>query len=150
MATFDLVIDRILSCSQSIVGKLYANGSFICYTLELAWFWNMNFKSCVPLGKYPGFLRYDKPDGWRIQLLQVPGDREGVQIHIGNYPRDIEGCVLVGTSYSPDVVWNSAAAYSLLHAAYNQSTGKQIQVEFKGILATPWGDYPGSTTGTLA
>src|SRR5579863_9325186 len=108
MASFDLVINRILPCSQSIVGELSANGSFLCYTLELAWFWNMNFRSCVPPGKYPGFLRYDKPDGWRIQLKQVPGDRTGVQIHIGNYPRDVVGCVLVGTAYSPDAVWHSA------------------------------------------
>lgn len=139
---FDIVIDRFLSCSRSIVGKLYANGEYICYTLELAWFWNASYVSCIPPGQYGGYVRHDKADGWRIQLNGVPGPRTGVQIHIGNYPRDIEGCILVGTSYAPDFVSNSHQAYNLLKAAYHSSTNKVVRVKFEGVLATPWGDYP--------
>jgi hypothetical protein len=138
---FKVVIDRKRSFAQGIVGELFVNGSFVCYTLELAWFWNEKDKSCVPPGSYRGFLRTDHKDKWRIQIEGVPGGREGVQIHVGNFPKDIKGCVLVGNSYSPDAVHDSAAAYEKLKSAYRESPGT-ISVEFKGILATPFGDYP--------
>lgn len=140
---FNIVIDRFLPCSRSIVGRLYANGKFICYTLELAWLWNANYVSCIPPGLYSGHVRNDKKDRWRIQLNNVPGPRTGVQIHIGNFPRDVEGCVLVGTAYAQDTVMHSGHAYKLLKDAYDSSPDKAIRVKFQGVLATPWGDYPG-------
>ncbi len=139
---FRVVIKRKHPFAEGIVGELYANGVFVCYTLELAWLWNQKNKSCVPRGKYAGFVRHDHKDKWRIELIGVPGNRQNVQIHIGNYPKDIQGCVLVGTSYTPDAVWNSTAAYEKLKNAYEHAHGP-ISVEFEGILATPWGDYPG-------
>jgi hypothetical protein len=146
MEIFDLVVDRKHSCSGSIIGELSVNGSFLCYTLELPWRWNQNNVSCIPLGRYRGYLRYDKADGWRIQLTNVPG-RAGVQIHVGNYPSDIKGCILVGTTYTPNKVLNSGKAYALLKEAFygsktpNYTPNKAIFVEFTGILSTPWGDY---------
>jgi hypothetical protein len=145
---FNVVVNRTFAFAEGLIGELSVNGSFVCYTLELAWLWNENNKSCVPPGKYNGFLRHDHKDKWRIELVGVPGHREHVQIHIGNYPRDIKGCVVVGTSYTPDAVFNSAQAYQKLEAAYPQRPGR-ITVEFKGILATPYGDYPGRRTGNL-
>ena len=56
--------------------------------------------------------------------------------------------VVVGSSYAPDAVFNSAQAYEKLKAAYPVHPGN-ITVEFKGILATPYGDYPGGRTGSL-
>ena len=138
---FNVVIERKISCAEGLIGELYANGSFICYTLELAWLWNEKNKSCVPRGKYNAFLRHDHKDKWRIELIGVPGQRENVQIHIGNFPKDSLGCVLVGTAYTPDAVWDSQGAYAKLEAAYRHALGP-ITVEFKGLLATPWGDYP--------
>jgi Family of unknown function (DUF5675) len=140
---FHVFIKRRQSFANGIVGELYANGQFICYTLELAWLWNQKNKSCVPPGRYPAFLRHDHKDKWRIELSGVPGNRQHVQIHIGNYPRDVKGCVLVGTSYAPDTVLHSGQAYQKLKDAYEHAYGP-ITVEFGGILATPWGDYSGT------
>lgn len=144
--SFDVLIDRKYSFTESIVGDLSVNGAFVCYTLELAWLWNEKYKSCVPPGKYSAFLRHDHEDKWRIELTGVPGNRTHVEIHIGNYPKDSVGCVLVGTSYSAGNVWDSGKAYEKLRVAYQRAPGA-ITVEFKGLLATPWGDYPrhGST-----
>lgn len=146
---FNVVVNRKHAFAEGLIGELSVNGAFVCYTLELAWFWNQNNKSCVPPGKYHGFLRHDHKDKWRIELTGVPGHREHVQIHIGNFPRDIKGCVVVGTSYAPGVVFRSAQAYKKLKAAYPHHPGR-ITVEFKGILATPYGDYPGRRTSNLA
>ena len=147
----EIVINRLQTYSGSIVGELSVNGTKRCYTLEKPWWWNEQLVSCVPNGRYPGTLRYDKSDGWRIQLVGVP-NRTGVQIHVGNYPSQTQGCVLVGTSYGVNKVFNSVAAYAKLKEAFYgsgapmQSPWKSISVEFKGIQATPPGDYrrPGS------
>lgn len=144
---FLIVIRRKHSFAQGIVGELYANGEFVCYTLELAWFWNEKNKSCVPNGKYPGIVRHDHNDKWRVELVGVPGDRQHVQIHIGNYPRDIKGCVLVGSSFAPDAVLNSARAYEKLKVACKDASGL-ISVRFEGIQSTPWGDYSGTPSDT--
>jgi hypothetical protein len=146
---FNVVVNRKHAFARGLIGELSVNGSFVCYTLELAWLWNQNFKSCVPPGKYSGFLRDDHKDKWRIELIGVPGHREHVQIHIGNFPRDIKGCVVVGTSHTPDAVFESAKAYQKLEATYPHRPGR-ITVEFKGLLATPYGDYPGRRTRNLA
>src|SRR5208337_3817379 len=45
---FHVLIKRKYSFAEGIVGELYANGVFVCYTLELAWFWNEKNESCVP------------------------------------------------------------------------------------------------------
>jgi Family of unknown function (DUF5675) len=139
---FQIVIRRKHSFAESIIGELYVNGAFLCHTLELAWLWNAKNKSCVPPGEYRAYLRFDHKDKWRIELLNVPGNRQNVQIHIGNYPKDVLGCVLVGTSFAADTVLDSTKAYEKLKAAYRKHPGP-ISVKFEGILTTPWGDYPG-------
>lgn len=147
MEDFELTIDRKRPYSKSIGGDMLVNGEFLCYTLELAWFWNTKNISCVPPGAYSGFLRYDKPDGWRIQLIGVPG-RGGIQIHVGNYPRHIKGCVLVGTSYGPNAVYNSKDAYGMLKGAFFEpmagvgTPDRRIRAKFQGVLTMPFGDYP--------
>jgi hypothetical protein len=94
---FELTVERKLSSENCTMGYLIANDKVVCYTLELPWKDNSNDISCIPLGSYNGILRYDKKDGWRIQLQNVP-NRTGVQIHLGNYTREINGCILVGTN----------------------------------------------------
>ena len=148
MRTLMIVVDRKRSHPRSMGGDLSVDGKFVCHTLELPWRWNEKNVSCIPPGEYAAFLRYDKPDGWRIQLLAVPGGRTGVQIHVGNYPRQIRGCVLVGTSFASDAVFHSEDAYQLLRQAFygsaapNASPSVSIRVRFQGILTTPWGDFP--------
>ena len=135
---FELTIERKLSSANCTMGYLIAAGQVICYTLELPWKDNSNDISCIPVGTYDGILRYDKTDGWRIQLENVP-NRTGVQIHMGNYTRQIEGCILVGTNAKIDncSVHNSSAAYSKLKEAFygtknpNSTPNKKIIVTFK-------------------
>jgi hypothetical protein len=94
------------------IGELWVNGQPMGYTLELPWKWNEQNVSAIPAGSYSGHLRYDKDDHWRIQLNDVQG-RSGVQIHIGNVPREIQGCVLVGKAWDGKScsITDSAGAY---------------------------------------
>lgn len=135
---FELTIERKTTSSNCTMGYLIANGQVICYTLELPWKDNQNNISCIPVGSYKGILRYDKPDGWRIQLENVP-NRTGVQIHMGNYTSQIEGCILVGTDAKVDncTVLNSSPAYASLKETFygtispNSTPNKKITVTFK-------------------
>lgn len=103
----------------SITGELFVDGKFLCHTLELPWKQNQSYISSIPEGSYPSILRYDKPDGWRIQLDKVP-NRTAVQIHTGNYPSEIEGCVLVGNIVKniSNSIHESTQAYSALKRAF--------------------------------
>lgn len=47
------------------------------------------------------------------QLFNVPG-HVGERIHVGNYPTDTEGCILVGETRGKDFVGNSQKAFNEL------------------------------------
>lgn len=86
-----LTLIRNVKCSDAILGKLYLNGAFVCYTLE-------NAAKAVPAGLYaievsksPKFKR-NLPLVWNAN---VPAKR-GIRIHVGNSVKDSSGCVLVG------------------------------------------------------
>lgn len=72
-------------------------GSFRCFTLELPWLDNQRGKSCVPVGTYKAFKRNSPKNGPVFELVNVP-NRTNIQCHSGNYTRQIEGCILVGSS----------------------------------------------------
>jgi len=101
-------------------GYLAVNDQIIAYTLERPWRNNTPFISSIPVGVYEGFLRYDHPDDrWRIELERVPGRRH-VEIHIGNKPRQTEGCLLVGMRLGRDFcsLIDGASAYRQLKTAF--------------------------------
>jgi len=135
---FVITVLRTSENSKSVTGELLVNGSFVCHTLELPWQGNISFISSIPSGNYSGKLRYDKDDKWRIELRDVP-NRTGVQLHMGNYPTQIQGCVLVGDeviNFENKVV-KSASAYRRLRTLFygsetpNQTPDKEISVHVK-------------------
>lgn len=84
----------------SRIGNLFINDHFFCNTLEpLAYL--------IPIGEYPLTLdvvspKFQKHEPYRTichgkvpRLLDVSG-RSGILIHIGNFPSDSRGCILVG------------------------------------------------------
>lgn len=78
------------------LGRLSAD-SFQCFTLELPWLENQRGVSCIPRGQYKAFKRNSPKNGLVVEFRNVP-DRSNIQIHSGNYTRQIEGCILVGSS----------------------------------------------------
>lgn len=92
----DLVTIRRWYHSDSTVGRLTC-GDFECFTLELPFKENKTGQSCIFPGTYSGFKRNSPSNGPCIELADVLG-RTYIQIHKGNYTRDITGCILVGDS----------------------------------------------------
>lgn len=145
---FSVRVMRLLEKrAQCTIGELWVQGQRIGYSLELPWRWNEQDVSAIPPGSYDGELRYDKKDHWRIQLQDVQG-RTGVQIHIGNVPRQTQGCILVGTTWDERSceLGGSAAAYREIKKAFYGSeepavsplTRIKVQIELApGVKSEP-------------
>lgn len=95
-----LVLNRLIENERQILGELKAyNESGVLLgvfkTLELPWLGNRRKVSCIPLGVYDIKRGISGKNGNVYNVLGVP-DRIGIQIHVGNFYTQIEGCILVG------------------------------------------------------
>lgn len=82
---------RYTRTETAILGSLYLNGAFICYTLE-------NAAKAIPAGIYSIENSKSPKFGRELPLLfsdKVPS-RRGVRIHAGNTYQDSAACLLVG------------------------------------------------------
>lgn len=81
--------------------------------------------TAIPTGRYkvvmnvqsPKFSKYKQYEfckGYLPRLVDVPG-YEGVLIHIGTYPKDTDGCILVGKNTVKGAVMNSTATFKKLY-----------------------------------
>lgn len=93
------------------------SGSVVLYTME-------NFDKIIPTGEYKveytrsakfsGLSTYRKIADGRVPILtEVPG-REGIRIHIANWPSEVTGCIAIGTDDGTGAVYNSNLAYKVL------------------------------------
>lgn len=113
-----LIIESFHS-QDCTLGRLFC-GKFQCFTLELPWHGNSRGISCIPSGTYKAFKRESSKNGSVVELRDVP-NRTFIQIHSGNYTRQIEGCILVGDGIKfldgdeiPDVTNSKATLTKLL------------------------------------
>ena len=134
----ELTLYRKYRLPKYSIGKLYADGEYVCDTLEdtdrdlyqgmdLEWIQSKKVygETAIPFGRYRITLKvqspkyskkkaYEKIKGYVPRILDIPG-YSGVLIHIGNYPRDTEGCVLVGYNQVKGAVVNSTKAFWKLY-----------------------------------
>lgn len=68
-------------------------------TLEPPWNNNRRRVSCIPTGEYKVTPRYSTRFRHHLHVLDVP-DRDWILFHVGNFPRDTTGCVLVGLGFA--------------------------------------------------
>lgn len=84
-------------------GDMTVDGQTYCYTLERP-------EVQIPTGTYSVEMTYSPRFMRPLPLLdQVPG-RTDIRIHSGNWPRDTEGCLLVGLQIGMDMLCQSRAA----------------------------------------
>lgn len=113
------------------IGTGYLSG-FNFFTLELPWLDNIKNKSCIPAGIYQ-YEVYDSPKHGLVLLLLNVSNRSMIEVHAGNYTRQIEGCILVGDSVKfldgdaiPDVTNSKNTLKKVLDLAGNVG---QIQLK---------------------
>lgn len=92
-----LTLVRYTRTDEAILGSLYLNGAFVCYTLE-------NAAKAIPCGMYT--VQNSKSPKFKRELpllhnAKVQASR-GIRIHRGNTANDSQGCVLVGMGRSTE------------------------------------------------
>ena len=126
----ELTLDRKWRKKGYSIGRLYINGAYFCDTLEdedRNLYQGMSKEeiqqkkvygeTAIPFGRYkismhrksPKYSQkkqYEKCGGYLPYLSKVPC-WEGVLIHIGNFPKDTAGCILVGKNQVKGAVVNS-------------------------------------------
>lgn len=108
-----LVLERIFQNDKYTIGKLYDGDTYLCDTLEPPK--NVNHP-CIDCGTYRIGYQYSNKFGRNMPfLLQVKG-RVGIMIHPGNYPKDTQGCILVGRNLSKGSVSNSKQTFQNVNA----------------------------------
>ena len=134
----ELLLNRIAHKETYTIGRLYVDGVRFCDTLEdtdrglkqamdLAVLRAKKRRgiTAIPTGRYkvtlnvksPKFSQkkaYDFCGGYLPRLINVPA-YDGVLIHIGNYPKDTEGCILVGKNTKVGAVLESTTTFKLLY-----------------------------------
>lgn len=121
MSNFRINILRIWPGKNALLGEVYVNGKLTAMSLELPWRDNASGISSIPEGSYGAILRYDKSrDGFFTIQLNGTGPRSGIQIHVGNRPDEISGCILIGLSakYDEERVGASREAIQLLKQTF--------------------------------
>ena len=92
-----LTLVRFTRTETAVLGSLYLNGAFVCYTLE-------NAAKAIPAGMYN--VQNSKSPKFKRELpllynAQVPAKR-GIRIHVGNTVASSSGCILVGMGRSTE------------------------------------------------
>lgn len=103
-----LTLVRYTRTETAILGSLYLNGAFICYTLE-------NAAKAIPCGMYS--VQNSKSPKFKRELPLIHNSTtvkasRGIRIHRGNTFKDSQGCVLVGMgrNVKQDFITESANA----------------------------------------
>lgn len=97
----DLMLRRVSHVEDQLMqGVLIGPGGYaFAVTLELPWRDNSRNVSAIPGGRRYRCVRVDSPSfGITFEITGVPG-RDKVLLHIGNFPKDTRGCVLVGHGF---------------------------------------------------
>lgn len=119
----EIKVIRDTFTEDSTIGKMYINDKYHCYTLEdKAREVKVQNVTAIPKGRYEVIVNFSNRFQQLMPLLLNVPNFEGVRIHWGNYSKDTEGCILVGSSKSVNMVGNSRAQYTKLMAELKKAT----------------------------
>lgn len=107
-----LTLVRFTRTETAVLGSLYLNGAFVCYTLE-------NAAKAIPCGLYN--VQNSQSPKFKRELPLISNSTtvkasRGIRIHRGNTAKDSQGCVLVGMGGSTEdfSVTESASAETMV------------------------------------
>ena len=130
----NLLIIRDTFTKEITIGNLFINGESFCDTLENPYINNERNISCIPEGKYKVRLRLARESATRDYLhllVQDVPNRDWILVHIGNYPSQTQGCILVGNGREHNAVNNSRLAMALVIKEILNLGGENINLIIK-------------------
>lgn len=126
-------IYRKVETSKAITGEFWLDGLMECYYLEPSRFTPYYpGHPCIQSRIYRVVLTMSPHLGYVCpEVLDVPG-RTAIRWHIGNFPKDVLGCCVVGTGVGKNRVANSKVAFDALMAKLE---GRDIAAEYHDPLS---------------
>lgn len=122
-----LELKRIARKKDYTIGKIYANGRYICDSIEdvdRGLDDSMDLKeiqakkvygeTAIPTGIYRIKITYSSKYKKQMPLVEDVKGFEGIRIHSGNTAKDSLGCIIVGENKVKGKVINSRATYNKL------------------------------------
>ena len=113
----ELLLQRKLFTPTATLGELSVDGAPECVTLEDVvragdiFAVKVPGATAIPAGRYDVRVSFSPKFGKELpEILSVP-NFTGIRIHIGNFPKDTDGCVLVGRSKGVDRIFDSKVAF---------------------------------------
>jgi len=139
----ELELRRLHDTGKATLGILFLHepqiqNIIVLAALEPPWKDNKPNESCVPPGRY----RLEKFWSPRFQtdtfaLVDLPGmsllgGRSGIIFHPGNFPKDTQGCILVGAKLAmePPMVENSRWAFSQLMSLIEGAIRLHLEISY--------------------
>lgn len=123
-------VKRSWFTSHSTGSKVYLDGVFSCFGLEPPTRDDSVKPRAIPDGTYEVKLLWS-PSHKRIvpHVLNVPGF-DAIEIHIGNFPQDTKGCLLVGDGCGLNYVSESKQAFDRFFAQLEAvvAKGETLQI----------------------
>lgn len=119
-----LLVQRQLSDGVATLGELLIDGVHECWTLEPT--------KPIPAGTYNLIISWS-PRFQRLMplVVNVPG-HEGIRIHWGNWAKDTEDCLLVGTTKGVDFVGHSVDEFNtLFQKLQNGLEGQEVTITYQ-------------------
>lgn len=113
----DLSVKRTTRTPNSTTGEFSVNGNFFSHCLEptdrgltsdmspaqIAAIKVQN-KTCIPTGTYNVTRYYSNKNGRNVPLVNGVTGFADIEIHQGNFPKDTDGCLLLGVNAAVDYV----------------------------------------------
>ena len=156
MQPLELILERKWKKSDYTIGRLFVDGEIFSNTLEdtdrgltsemtseQIRKIKIKAKTAIPTGRYKITLDVQSPKykdrkqyafckGYLPRLQAVKG-YSGVCIHIGNFAKDTEGCILVGENKVKGAVVNSTVWFKKLYDILKKAdeAGREIWITIK-------------------
>jgi len=141
-----LTLQRTHAEGPRTFGKLYADGVYLCFTLEdevrdvpgqSVETWKVKGQTAIPSGEYRVTLENSPRFGPEtLTVNDVPGF-SGVRMHAGNTERDTEGCPLLGMAITNTGIagGTSRAAVALVKETVRQAIdgGNRVLMDVRQI-----------------
>ena len=137
----ELFIDRKWKKDAYTIGDFYVDGVWFCNSLEdrdrgicqgdtlsRIKYMKVFGETAIPTGRYRVVMTKSPKFGRVLpEVLDVPGFT-GIRIHNGSYPKDTEGCPLVGRNTAKGMLTDSRVTTERLCNLINQAIGSGQEV----------------------
>lgn len=129
-----LLVKRTTKTSLSVIGELWIDGVFYCYTLEPPDRSESIKPRAIPLGTYDVTIRQSPRFGRLMPHIEKVPDFSEVLIHWGNFPSDTLACLLVGKykGPNPDFIGQSRLTFNPLFLRLTQ-TEEPITISYADV-----------------